>query len=72
MEEFNQLVLQQAGVIPLPIKDKADGPSSDNENNSSDTCTAADQGKAKDKEQDIKQSNKEHKEAAAHNNTSSF
>ena len=51
MEEFNQLVLQQAGVIPSPSKDKIEGSSLDNENNSSDTCTDADHSSAKDKEE---------------------
>lgn len=60
MEEFNQLVLQQAGVIPP--KDKADGASSadsdGDENNSSDTCTDTAESSVKDKEdQDTEQSN---------------
>lgn len=51
MEEFNQLVLQQAGVIPLPTKDKTEGSSSDNENNPSETCADADLSSDKDKEE---------------------
>jgi len=37
MEEFNQLVLREAGIIATPLKDNSS--SSDNENNSLDTCT---------------------------------
>ena len=72
MEEFNQLVLQQAGVIPSPSKDKIEGSSLDNENNSSDTCTDADHSSsAKDKEeQNIEQSNNiEHRDTPGDNNT---
>ena len=58
MEEFNQLVLKEAGVIALPAKDKKEGPSPDNENNSSHTPTDAGQSRDKDKEeQSIEQSN---------------
>jgi hypothetical protein len=71
MEEFNQLVLQQAGVIPSPSKDKIEGSSLDNENNSSDTCPDADHSSAKDKEeQNIEQSNNiEHRDTPGDNNT---
>lgn len=71
MEEFNQLVLQQAGVIPSPSKDKIEGSSLDNENDSSDTCTDADYSSAKDKEeQNIEQSNNiEHRDTPGYNNT---
>ena len=55
MEEFNQLVLQEAGVIAP--KDKVDSTSSGNENDSSDTSTDAAESSAKDKEeQGIEQS----------------
>ncbi len=69
MEDFNQLVLQQAGVIASLPKDS--GSSSDNENNRSDTCTDADQNSNKDKEeQDIEQSsNTEHRDITGDNNT---
>lgn len=51
MEEFNRLVLQEAGVIPsLPIT-AAKGTSSDNENNSSDTSSHSDQSSISDKEE---------------------
>lgn len=43
MEEFNQLVLQQAGIIPPPSKDKDECASADNENNGSGTSAAEDQ-----------------------------
>jgi len=71
MEEFNQLVLQQAGIIPLRSKDKIEGSSLDNENDSSDTCTDADHSSAKDKEeQNIEQSNNiEHRDTPGDNNT---
>lgn len=58
MEEFNQLVLKEAGVIPLVSKDKIEASSSANENNSSDTPTDTGQSSDKDKEeQNIEQSN---------------
>ena len=43
MEEFNQLVLQQAGIIPQPTKDMDACTSSDNENNGSGTSATDDQ-----------------------------
>ena len=43
MEEFNQLVLQQACIIPPPSKDKDECASADNENNGSGTSAAEDQ-----------------------------
>jgi hypothetical protein len=69
MEDFNQLVLREAGIIAPPSKDNRS--SADNENNSSDTCTGADQSSNKDKEeQDIEQSNNiEHSDATGDNNT---
>jgi hypothetical protein len=58
MEEFNQLVLQHAGVIALPTKDKKEGSAPANENKSSDTSKDANQSTDKDKEeQNIEQSN---------------
>jgi len=70
MEEFNQLVLQEAGVIPS--KEMATIDSDDNENNSSDTFSNADQSIANDKEErDIEPSNNiEHNDLAAANKTS--
>ncbi len=69
MEDFNHLVLQEAGIITSPSKDNGSSP--DNENNSSNTCTDADQSSDKDKEeQDIEQSNNiEHKDTLGDNNT---
>jgi len=50
MEEFNQLVLQQAGIIPSPSKDTAvQTSSSDNENSSSGTCSDVDENNANNK-----------------------
>src|SRR5215212_9622930 len=63
MEEFNQLVLQQAGIIPSPSKDSAvHTSSSGNENSSSGTCSDVDENTAKNKkEQSIEPSaNNEH------------
>ena len=58
MEEFKQLVLQHAGVIALPTKDKKEGSAPANENKSSDTSKDANQSTDKDKEeQNIEQSN---------------
>jgi hypothetical protein len=58
MEEFNQLVLQHAGVIALPTKDKKEGSAPANENKSSDTSKDANPSTDKDKEeQNIEQSN---------------
>ncbi len=58
MEEFNQLVLEHAGVIALPTKDKKEGSAPANENKSSDTSKDANQSTDKDKEeQNIEQSN---------------
>ncbi len=69
MEEFNQLVLREAGIIAPPSKDN--GSSADNENNSSDTCTDADQSSNNDKEeQDIEQANSiEHSDTTGDSNT---
>ena len=72
MEEFNQLVLQQAGIIPSPSKDTAvHTSSSDNENSSSDTFPDVDENTAKNKkEQSIEPStNIEHRDTAGDNNT---
>ena len=71
MEEFNQSVLQQAGVIASPSKDISVSPSSDNENNSSATCSDVDQSSADDKEeQDIEGSNNiEQNDSTVENNT---
>ncbi len=70
MEDFNQLVLQQAGIIAPPSKDNSS--SADKQNNSSDTCTDTAQSTDKDKEeQDIEQSNNiEHKDTPGDNDTS--
>jgi IS5 family transposase len=51
MEEFNQIALQQAGVIPSPSKDIAVCASSDNEKNSSDTCSDGCKSSSNDKEE---------------------
>jgi transposase, IS5 family len=51
MEEFNRLVLQEAGVIPSPPIDTANCTSRDNENNTSDTSSKADQSSKTDKEE---------------------
>jgi hypothetical protein len=56
MQEFNQLVLQQAGIIPSPSKRvTVHTPSSDNENRSSDTSSDIDKNTAE-KEQCIEPS----------------
>jgi hypothetical protein len=59
MEEFNQLVLQQAGIIPAPSKDTAVGASCGNQNSSSETSSDVDRtGGPDDKEEpDIEASN---------------
>ncbi|MCW3121992.1 MAG: transposase, family [Flavipsychrobacter sp.] len=72
MEEFNQLVLQQAGVIASPSKDTAGNTSSSaNENSSSDTCSDVDENTANNKEeQPIEPStNIEHNNTTGDNNT---
>ncbi|HEX8675777.1 MAG TPA: transposase [Segetibacter sp.] len=52
MEEFNRLVLQQAGIIPSPSKDTAvHTSSSGNENSSSDTFPDVDENTAKNKKE---------------------
>jgi len=50
MEEFNQLVLQQAGIIAQPSKDINDNDPSDNEDNSSDTSATDDQSNIKEQD----------------------
>ncbi len=52
MEDFNQIVLHQAGVIPSPSKDISDCASSEYENKGSHTSADDDQKSAKDKEED--------------------
>jgi hypothetical protein len=72
MEEFNQLVLGQAGIIPSPSKDRAvHTSSSDNENSSSDTFPDVDENTAKNKkEQSIEPStNIEHNHTTGENIT---
>lgn len=49
MEDFNQLVLQEAGVIPSKEKEAIDA--SDHDNNSSDTSSNADQSPVNNKEE---------------------
>lgn len=74
MEEFNQLVLQQAGVIASPSKDTAVCPSSPDsyrdENKSSDTSADAERNSTNDKEQALEPSNNtERNDSAEDNNT---
>ena len=70
MEEFNQLVLQEAGIIPS--KEMAATDSDDKDNKSSDTFSNADQSTANDKEEPgIEPSNNiERNDLAAANKTS--
>ena len=71
MEEFNQLVLRQAGVIALPAKDKTEPSSPADENKSSHTSTDADQSSDKDKEeQNLEQSNSKSNNTSGGGNTS--
>ena len=51
MEEFNQLVLQQAGIIPMPSTDADNNDSTENENKGSDTSATADKS-SNDKKED--------------------
>jgi hypothetical protein len=71
MEEFNRLVLQQAGVIPSPPIATANCTSSDNENNTSDTSSKANQSSNSDnEEQNIEPSNNtEDNDITNNNNT---
>ncbi len=68
MEEFNQLVLQEAGLIQSPSKDIAPCASSDNENDSSYSDT--DQSPHNEEEKDIEQSdNIKHNDTTGNNNS---
>ncbi len=61
MEEFNQLVLQQAGIIPPPTKQTDECTSSDNENKNSGTSVNEGQGGIKIKE-DRNMASSQHKQ----------
>jgi IS5 family transposase len=72
MEEFNQLVLQQAGIIPSPSKDTtAHTSSSANENSSSGTFPDVDEntGKNKKEQPTAPSTNIEHNDTTGDNNT---
>jgi len=70
MEDFNRLVLQEAGVIPSPPITMAKGTSSDNENNTSATSSDVDQAGISDKEeQSVEPSNTIEDNGSTNDNT---
>jgi hypothetical protein len=70
MEEFNRLVLHEAGIIPSPPTATANCTSGDNENSTSDTSSKANQSSNNDKEeQNIEPSNNIEDNDITNNNT---